>query len=185
MYCTQCGKTLTDPGVKFCPGCGAAVRSREPAAAPAAAGPQAPGKAPPTAGTAQPMDWSVFFQSLGGELLQVNPVSPNRFEFAGETKVKALLSRTTIRYKAVASIDPAARVIQWWEKLSESSFGIAPTDFGMTSEKRTQRGTAVEIAKTVRTPGGGYTYRYGDLRAVVENEARRRGWELRVALRHP
>lgn len=177
---------MTDPGAKFCPGCGTEVRSREPAAASAATGTQAaPGEASPAAGAAQPSDWNVFFQSLGGELLQVTLVSPNRFEFAGETKVKALLSRTTIRYKAVASIDPAARVIQWWEKLSESSFGIAPTDFGMTSEKRTQRGTAVEIAKTVRTPGGGYTYRYGDLRAVVENEARRRGWELRVALRHP
>ena len=185
MYCTQCGKTLTDPGANFCPVCGAAVHNREPATAPAATEPQASEKASPAAGTAQPTDWNDFFQSLGGELLRVNQVSPNRVEFAGETKVKALLSRTTIRYQAVASLDPTARLIQWWEKLSESSFGIAPTDFGMTSEKRTQRGTAVEIAKTVRTPGGGYTYRYGDLRAVVENEARRRGWELRVALRHP
>jgi len=115
----------------------------------------------------------------------VKAVSPDRFEFEGERKIKALLSRTTVRYQAVSVLDTAAKVIQWWEKLSESSFGIAPENFGASAETRRQKGTSVEIRKTVQTVGGGYAYHYGDLRAVVENEARRRGWTLKILVKRP
>ncbi|MDD5705209.1 MAG: zinc ribbon domain-containing protein [Kiritimatiellae bacterium] len=179
MYCYQCGKQLTDPNAKFCTGCGASIRVANAPQPQASAVSQSPPAAPATT------DWSAFFQSLGSDLLRVNQTAPNRFEFEGETKVKALLSRTTIRYQAVAALDPDSRSIQWWEKLSESGLGIAPTDFGVTAQTRSQKGAAVTIAKSVRTAGGGYTYRYGDLRAVVEQEARRSGWDLRVAVRRP
>lgn len=180
MFCTQCGKPFADPNAKFCTECGAATRRAAPAPQEASGA-----ESLPTSEAAQPMGWDDFFKSLGSEVLRVSQTAPERFEFEGETKVKALLSRTTLRFQAVALLDAAAHRIQWWEKLSESSFGIAPADFGVSAQTHTQRGTAVNIAKTVRTPGGGYTYRYGDLRAVLENEARQRGWELAVVTRRP
>jgi hypothetical protein len=69
--------------------------------------------------------------------------------------------------------------------LSESSFGIAPENFGVSAELRRQKGTSVEIRKTVQTVGGGYAYHYGDLRAVVENEARRLGWTFELLIKRP
>jgi len=130
-------------------------------------------------------EWEAFFNSLGSELMKVTAVSANRFEFEGERKVKALLSRTTIRYQAVATLDPASRIVRWWEKLSESSFGLAPENFGTHAEKRVQKGAAVEIKKTVQTPGGAYAYHYGDLRTVVENKARENGWTFELLVRRP
>ncbi len=170
MYCTRCGKPMAD-GSKFCTECGAPV---------AGGGGGAP--APESAG---PETWDAFFQSLASELLQVTRVSPERFEFAGERKIKALLSRTTVRYQAVALLDPSAMTIQWWEKLSESSLGIAPENFGVSAETRKQKGTVVEIRKTVQTVGGGYAYHYGDLRAVVEREVARRGWTFQLLVARP
>ena len=169
MYCTQCGKPIPN-GAKFCTECGTPVAD---AGAMAQTHQQA---------SASPEGWASFFESLGSELLKVKAVSPDRFEFEGERKIKALLSRTTVRYQAVAVLDLAAKVVQWWEKLSESSFGIAPENFGASAETRRQKGTSVEIRKTVQTVGGGYAYHYGDLRAVVENEARLRGWSLKVCI---
>lgn len=180
MNCTHCGTPIVE-NAKFCTGCGAAVES---AARPSTAPPPLP--APPAGtGAADSGGWDAFFETLGSDVLRVTRHSPGRFEFEGERKVKALLSRTTLRYEAVAMPDPAAKSLQWWEKLSESSFGVAPENFGVTAETRRQKGTSVEIHKTVQTPGGGYTYHYGDLRAVVENEARRRGWDFKLLVLRP
>lgn len=170
MYCTHCGKTIPEEA-KFCTECGA------PASAPVGATP---------APEASPADgWGAFLDSLGSELLDVKAVTPDRFELAGERKIKALLSRTTVRYQAIAGVDRTTRTIEWWEKLTESSFGFAPESFGVSAETRKQKGTAVEIRKTVQTPGGNYAYQYGDLRSVVENEARRLGWTFKVTTRRP
>ena len=115
----------------------------------------------------------------------VKNLSPVRCYFQGERKIKALLSRMTLRYEGMAVLDPTTKSIQWWEKLSESSFGVAPENAGVTLEVSRQMGTSVEIRKTVQTIGGGFTYDYGDLRAVVENEARRRGWSFTLLLVRP
>ncbi len=170
MYCTQCGKPMAD-GSKFCTECGAPV-----------GGGAGGAPAPDSAG---PETWDAFFQSLASELLQVTCVSPARFDLSGEHKIKALLSRTTVRYQAVALLDPAAKAIRWWEKLSESSFGVAPENFGASAETRKQKGKAVEIRKAVQTAGGGYAYHYGDLRAVVEREVVRRGWTFQLLVARP
>lgn len=177
MNCKHCGN-LISANAKFCTSCGAPVQD-----APEAH--RTPPPLPhPAVGAAQD-DWSIFFQSLGSDLLNVVCLSPGRFGFEGERKVKALLSRTTLHYEALALLDPAAKLIQWWEKLSESSFGVAPENFGVTAESYRQKGASIEIQKTVQTPGGGYTYHYGDLRTVVEAEARRRGWNFKLLLARP
>lgn len=180
MNCHHCGNPLTD-GAKFCTSCGKPVEI-----APA----HHPGPPPlphPSGESKQgtPDDWPVFFHSLGSDVLTVSAVSPTRFHFQGERKVKALLSRTTLRYEAVAMLDPSARLLQWWEKLSESSFGVAPENAGFSAESRRQKGTSVAVKKSVQTPGGAYTYHYGDLRSVVEAEARQRGWEFELLVKKP
>lgn len=175
MYCTQCGKLVPDEA-KFCTACGAPAATVVAVMPPEPSGPSAHG---------DDRGWADFFNSMESELLKVTTVSPERFEFNGERKVKALLSRTTIRYQAVATLDSASRIVRWWEKLSESSFGLAPESFGTHAEKRVQKGTAVEIKKTVQTPGGAYAYHYGDLRIVVENKARENGWAFELLVRRP
>lgn len=121
MHCTHCGNQLSD-GANFCTGCGAAVEKVT----------GTPGGPPPLP---QPGsggdDWTTFFQLLGSEILEVSCLSPGRFSFSGERKVKALLSRTTVRYEAVAHLDSSAKVLQWWEKLTGSSFGLAPRKRGV------------------------------------------------------
>ena len=168
MYCNQCGEALTDDA-KFCAACGSAVD----------------GGATPALGTEEPEDWSGFFRALESEIIKVAQVTPHRFELSGEQKIKALLSRTTLRYQAVTVLSPATRGIQWWEKLSENSFGLTPRNFGISVETWRQKGTSVERRKTVRTPGGGYAYHYGDLRVVVEKEAARRGWTFQLLVARP
>lgn len=180
MNCINCGTLLTD-GAKFCTACGKPVES---APAHHLSPPPLPRAASATT-PATPDDWSAFFHSLGSEVMTVSAASPARVVLSGERKVKALLSRTTLRYEAVANLDPAARLLQWWEKLSESSVGMAPENAGFSTETRRQKGTFVEVKKSVQTPGGAYTYHYGDLRAVVEAEARRRGWEFELLVKKP
>jgi len=145
MNCIHCGNLLND-GAKFCTACGKPVGSDPahhiaPPPLPHSAGLTTPGL---------PDDWSTFFHSLGSEVLQVSTLSPTRFVFQGERKVKALLSRTTLRYEAVVNLDPAARLLQWWEKLSESSVGVAPENAGFSSETRRQKGTSVEVKNPFR-----------------------------------
>ncbi len=180
MKCNHCGNPLTHDA-KFCTACGKPVGSES---AHHIAPPPLPHSAIETT-PGLPDDWSSFFHSLGSEVLQVSSLSPARFVFQGERKVKALLSRTTLRYEALAILDPSASLLQWWEKLSESSFGVAPENAGFSSESRRQKGTSVEVKKSVQTPGGAYTYHYGDLRAVVEAEAQRRGWEFELLVKKP
>lgn len=180
MNCLHCGTLLAD-GSKFCTACG------HPAGSVPAHHLAPPPLPHPVDDTRQetPDDWSAFFQSLGSDVLTVSAGSPTRFVLNGERKVKALLSRTTLRCEALAILDPAARSLQWWEKLSESSFGVAPENAGFSAETRRQKGTSVEVKKSVQTPGGAYTYHYGDLRAVVEAEAQRRGWKFELLVKKP
>ncbi len=180
MNCNHCGTLLTD-GAKFCTACGRPVASSpDHHSAP----PSLPHSASETKQGA-PDYWPTYFRGLGSEVLSVSERSPTNFSFQGERKVKAFLSRTTLRYEAEAILDPASRLLQWWEKLSESSVGVAPENAGFTEETRRQKGTSVEVKKSVQTPGGAYTYHYGDLRAVIETEARRRGWEFELLVKKP
>lgn len=187
MNCPQCQAPVA-ADAKFCTHCGATLdpsahKSPPPLPHPPAFPVASPADALPSGDAVD--DWEGFFRSLESDELRLSRPAANRFEFSGERKIKALLSRTTLRYAAVALLDPGARCLSWWEKLSESSFGMTPQNAGIYSETRKQKGISVTVEKSVRTPGGAYTYHYGDLRAVVEAKARQSGWEFTLLVAKP
>lgn len=192
MFCTQCGAKIPDQS-KFCPECGAALASASAAVAPipvvtsAQPAPAEPSLSasisnPPSTPSWPPCEWVEFFNGLAGEFLCVNRTEANRFEFSGERKIKALLSRTTLSYKAVTVLDPSTRNLEWWEKLTENTFGIRAADFGGSLEISCQKGAGLKFRRIIATPGAAYSYSYGELREVVEVQAKQLGWSFHLSV---
>ncbi len=181
MLCNHC-KTNVPEQAKFCPHCGKALATNPVVAASRSTPPPLPRQG---GGVFPPSEWEPFLSGLAGEFLNMRRVGADRFEFSGERKIKALFSRTTLRYNAVALIDSSRHWLQWWEKFSESSFGIKPEDFGGSVVTSSQKGAGLKVHKAVVTPGATYSYTYGELREAVETQAKQLGYSFELLLSKP
>ena len=162
--CLSCGKEVASEDA-FCTSCGTPV-TRVSAAGAA------------TGGLKQQL------LGLKSEFLEAKELNPSRLEFSNEVAAKSPGKKIKIQYSAVADLDESKKVISFWEKLVEKSFGFS--DAGFSFEKFSQKNREVsKEGKGTLLAGGKYQYNYGKLRQAVKSLADQAGWKFKLCIFKP
>lgn len=180
VFCTNCGKRFEEtipakkcfscgnemePGAVFCTSCGkrCGEEKRE--------------------STGDTSSVGKKLMDLANEFLAVREINPLRFEFSSQTGAQSPVQKVTIKYDAVAQLDPEQKRVTFWEKMVESSAGMTAGTF---VEKKVQKG--IEVGKKIDGRllfGGKYGFEYGQLREVVKAIAAEQGWQFKAAVFKP
>jgi len=161
--CFSCGEVL-EPGDAFCTSCGARIEAKAA---------QEEGDSPIGA----------QLLALANDFLSVKEVSPTRFEFASQAGAHAPAQKVTIRYDAVAQLEPEKKLVTFWEKMVESLVGI---DAGLTRERSVQKG--IDVNRKIHGYlmfGGPYGFQYDRLHRVVKAIASEQGWQFKLVMKKP
>jgi len=161
--CFSCGEVL-EPGDAFCTNCGARIEAK----------PEQ---------TDEESPFGAQLLALANDFLSVSKVSPQRFEFASRFGAQAPGQKVTIKYQAVAQLEPEKKLLTFWEKMVESLVGI---DAGLTYESTMQKG--IDVNQKIHGQlifGGPYGFKYDRLHRVVKAIASEQGWEYKQVMIKP
>lgn len=161
--CSSCGKTL-EPDEAFCTKCGASFEeSGETSDGGSAIGAQ--------------------LQALANDFLSVHKLSPHWFELASRSGAQVPGQKVTIKYQAVAQLDPHQYQILFWESMMETLLGTA-ADASHTSTAP----KAIDVNQDMhgyRMFGGPYGFHYDRLHRVVRAIANEQGWQFKLLMAKP
>lgn len=179
-FCTHCGKRLEEiSSAKRCSYCGSAM---EPDAAFCAnCGKRFEERKAEDAGDSTSLGKRLM--DLANEFLVVREINPLRYEFSSQTGAQSPVQKVTIKYDAVAQLDPEQKRVTFWERMVETSAGVSAGTF---VEKKVQKG--IEVGKKIDVRllfGGTYGFEYGQLREVVKALAVEQGWQFKTAVFKP
>ena len=161
--CSACGRAL-DPDAAFCTSCGRRLEKTEPQGR-------------------EVVPLEVQLLALANDLLSVKETAPARFEFSSQTGAQGPGRKVSVKYDAVALLEPEKKRLTFWDRMIETSAGA---EAGFSSEKKTQRRAAVsQQAQGTLLSGGKYGFEYGKLRRVVKEIAVSSGWAFQAVTFRP
>ena len=165
MFCQQCGHPLAD-GAAFCGHCGA--------------------KAAGSNGRKEVLQAVAAALSPYSQLV-LTWGQKTDLEIANElATANWAVGKKKIEYSARLRVDTAAKTVVFWEMIKEEGLGLGALFSFKTetyrSDGKTRTGTVSETAYGLGGKGIDYNWDYAQVRSLVENAVRSRGWEFKTVL---
>lgn len=124
--------------------------------------------------------------NLGNDIMRVNKVEDNIFDFKSHTESKGWVGKVGISFSGRAVLDTTNKVVTYWDMIKKSSSGLGGENMGFSSESYTLKGKERSGSGTGIVPGGEkYDFDYSKVRDQVRKIVEKNGWKFKTVLIKP